>query len=114
MGPDEVLGSREVLWVVAIDGALLARGALWTRGIQMRNAVLPGGNALPKDNPPDVTRCKSANDEARSSLGSWAEKGAQDKENALSAVRSSNVEPGPKAGGPPRLPQFNNPISATK
>jgi hypothetical protein len=60
MGPDEVLGGREVLGVAAIDGTPLARVALWTPGIQMRNAGATGGNALPKDDPTDVTRCKVA------------------------------------------------------
>jgi hypothetical protein len=42
------------------DEHWVARGALSTQEIQMRDAVATGGNALPKDDPADVTRIEPA------------------------------------------------------
>ena len=59
MGLDELLSGGEALGLAAIEwGPSCVKQ--WTRGIQMRGAVATGGNALPKDDPPKVTRCKSA------------------------------------------------------
>ena len=49
---------RDQREVVAIDWALLS--PFGARRLQMRDAVTIGGNALPKDDPPDVTRFRSA------------------------------------------------------
>jgi hypothetical protein len=50
MAPDEVLGSREVLGVVAIDGRSCARRAMDPRNSN-EGVVASGGNALPQDDP---------------------------------------------------------------
>jgi hypothetical protein len=60
MGPDDVLGSREVLGLAAIDGALLRHAHYGPEEFKMRDAVLTGRNALPEDDLPDVTRSRSA------------------------------------------------------
>jgi hypothetical protein len=43
-----------------IDWADSGQGEPWARRLQLRDAVAIGGNALPKDDPLDVTRFKSA------------------------------------------------------
>ena len=54
LGPEEVVGGRAVLEVVAIDPEAFSRGGLWARRLRMRDAVATGGSALPKDDPPDT------------------------------------------------------------
>ena len=54
---EEVFGSREVLRASAIDRKL---GGLTANRVQIRDAVTTGGNPLPRDDEPNVTRFKSA------------------------------------------------------
>ena len=45
---------------MAIDWAAFGQGEPWARRLQIRDAGTTCGNALPKDDPPDVTRFRSA------------------------------------------------------
>jgi hypothetical protein len=60
IGPAHGIRGGDEREVVAIDWAAFGQGEPWARRLQMRDAVTNGGNALPRDDKPDVTRFRSA------------------------------------------------------